>query len=391
MIRFDEAFALVVEAALPLGTERLPLAEAAGRFLAAPVIAAVDSPPADVSAMDGYAVRDADLPRLRLAGASYPGAGYDRPLEPGQCVRIFTGAPVPAGADRVVMQETVRAEGAEVVLTETVGTGRHIRPRGSDFEAGDELLPRGRRLDFRALVAAAGADAPSVEVGRRPKVAILGTGDELVEAGQARSVPGSIPESVSFGIAALVEQQGGICISRLRLADDPALLRAAAEHALGEADLVVMSGGASVGDKDYAKPVFNALGLELAFSKVAIKPGKPVWFGRAGGKLVLGLPGNPSSALVTGRLLLAPLVRGLAGGDPRSAVIWRSARLAEAVPECGDRETFVRGRWRGNEVALIESQDSGAQRALAEAELLIRRRAAAAAAEAGETVDIIDF
>ena len=391
MIDFAEALAIVTEAGRPMQGETVPLRAAAGRFLAAPVIAQVDSPPADLSAMDGYAVREEDLPRLKLVGVSYPGSAYAGGLRPGECVRIFTGAPVPQGADRIVIQEIVRREGEEVLLEGEVGAGRHIRRRGSDFVAGQTLLSSGRKLDARALVAAAGADVGEVQVWRRPDVAVLGTGDELAEPGKARLTPGSIPESVSLGVAALVEQYGGRCLSRRRLPDDPLALREAAAAALAQADLVVMTGGASVGDKDYAKSVFADLGLELGFSKVAMKPGKPVWFGRVRNKLVLGLPGNPTSALVTARLLLAPLVNGLGGGDPARGIWWRRAPLAEALSPCGDRETFVRARWREDHVEPLASQDSGAQYALAEAEILIRRRAGAPAASPGDAVEIIDF
>lgn len=391
MIGFDQALAIIVEQALPLGREMVPISAAAGRCLATPVVAQVDSPPADVSAMDGYAAREEDLPSLRLAGASYPGAGYAGRINRGQCVRIFTGAPVPEGADRIVVQEIVRTEGEQVIVTGDVGSGRHIRRRGSDFSAGEEVLPAGRLIDPRALVAAAGADVATVEVWRRPRVAILGTGDELAKPGEARLVPGSIPESVSLGLAAMVEDYGGECIKRNRVRDDPDELKRAATSALDIADLVVVTGGASVGEKDYARRVFGELGLEPGFSKVAIKPGKPVWFGRAGGKLVIGLPGNPTSALVTGRLLLATLVRGLAGGDPRGVLHWRLAPLVGAMLPCGERETFARGRWRGPAVEVLPNQDSGAQRALAEADILIRRRAGAPAARAGESVEVIDF
>jgi molybdopterin molybdotransferase len=371
--------------------EAVKLADAAGRFLAAPVIAAVASPPTDVSAMDGYAVREADLPSFRRIGASYPGAPFSGRMGPGECIRIFTGAPVPDGADRVIVQEIVETEGDEVRVVGEAGAGRHIRSGGSDFKVGDTLLLAGRRLGPRALVAAAGADVAEVECWRRPTVAVLGTGDELVDPGSARSTMGSIPESVSLGIAALVSEYGGDCIFRERVRDDRAALAEAAARALGSADLLVITGGASVGEKDYAKSVLGELGLELLFSKVSIKPGKPVWLGKTGGKPVIGLPGNPTSALVTGRLLLSPLVCGLAGGDPGGAVRWRRASLAAALPSCGDRETFVRGRWRADAVEPLSSQNSGAQGALAEAELLIRRRAGAPAAPAGEIVEIIDF
>ena len=389
MIGFDEAAALVAAAAQPLGSERIELGQARGRVLAAPVIAQVDAPPADVSAMDGYAVRDADLPgRLNVAGESFPGRGHDAPIEAGQCVRIFTGAPVPAGADRVVIQEDVRREG-ETALFESPGPPRHIRARGSDFARGDLLLEPGRLLDARALVVAAGADLGEVEVWRRPRLVILGTGDELAEPGAARATPGAIPESVSIGVAAFAEDWGAEIVARKRLKDDLPTLEREAADALTRADVVVVTGGASVGERDYAKAMFEPSGLALIFSKVAIKPGKPVWFGRAGGALVIGLPGNPNSALVTARLLLAPLLAGLTGRPP--ALRWRQARLAEAIAATGNRETFHRGVAMGETARALSNQDSGAQSTLAAADLLIRRRAGAPGAEVGEMVDVIDF
>jgi molybdopterin molybdotransferase len=240
-------------------------------------------------------------------------------------------------------------------------------------------------------VGAAGADVAEVVVWSRPRVAILGTGDELVEPGQARAHPGSIPESVSAGVAALVEEWGGVTVARDRARDDPAVIEAAASAALDAADVVVVTGGASVGEKDFAKPVFDRFGLELLFSKVAIKPGKPVWFGRARGKLVLGLPGNPTSAMVTARLFLAPLLAGLAGRDPREAARWRRGSLARELGPNGDRETFVRGRADGESAQPLGDQDSGAQKVMADADLLIRRPIDAPAAPVGATVDVLDF
>jgi molybdopterin molybdotransferase len=389
VIGFDEAAALVAEAAKPLGTERVGLANAKGRVLAAPVVAEVDAPPADVSAMDGYAVRDRDLPgRLAVAGESFPGRGFAGAIGPGRCVRIFTGAPVPAGADRVVIQEEVRREG-ETAWFESPGAARHIRTRGSDFSRGDLLVEAGRLLDGRALVAAAGADLAEVEVWRRPRLIVLGTGDELVEPGTARATPGAIPESVSLGVAAFAEDWGAEVVARKRLGDElPALVREAAE-ALERADVVVVTGGASVGERDHAKAMFEPAGLELIFSKVAIKPGKPVWLGRVGATLVLGLPGNPNSALVTARLLLAPLLAGLTGRPP--LLRWRPAKLAEAITATGNRETFYRAAAAGDAVRLLSNQDSGAQSTLAAADRLVRRRAGAPAAGVGEPVDVIDF
>ncbi|MDP9424352.1 MAG: molybdopterin molybdotransferase MoeA [Pseudomonadota bacterium] len=395
MISFDEAIALLSDAARPLGQERLPIAEAAGRILAEPVISAVSSPPRDCSSMDGYAVRDADLAvlpaRLALAGESFPGRGFGGPVEPGRCVRIFTGAPVPAGADRVLIQEEVRREG-ELAIFETVpGEARHIRPGGSDFAKGETLVPAGRRLGPRALVAAGAADMAELRLWRRPRVAIVTTGDELVEPGEARTGAEMIPESVSLGVAAQAGQWGATVIHRARLADQLDKLQEAAAELLSSADLVVVTGGASVGERDFAKAMFAPFDLELIFSKVAIKPGKPVWFGRAGGTLLLGLPGNPTSAMVTARLFLAPLLAGLEGGEAAGALRWRRGRLVAGVGPCEARETFVRAALEKEGVRPLTNQDSGAQKTLVDADLLIRRRPHSPSVPAGEEVEIIDF
>lgn len=395
MISFDEAAAIVARIALPLGTETLPLERAAGRVLASDVVAMIDSPRRDVSAMDGYAISDSDLAglpaRLRVVGESFAGQAEVPGIVPGECVRIFTGGAVPDGADRVVIQEVVRRDGDLAIFDQEPGPARHIRRRASDFSTGERLLSAGTLLTPRALVAAAAADESQVEIWRMPRLMVLGTGDELAEPGMARETPAAIAESVSFGVAALAEQWGGQCIGRNRLPDDPARLGEAASEALAQADLVVVTGGASVGEKDFAKAMFGPAGLELLFSKVAIKPGKPVWLGRAGGTLVLGLPGNPTSALVTARLFLAPLVAGLCGRDPASAYRWRKAELASAVSACGDRETFLRARWSGDGIEPLGDQDSSAQKLLAEADLLVRRAPGAVECAAGQPVEILDF
>lgn len=390
MISFDEALRLVTDFARPLGREKAAVAEAAHRVLSAPVLARIDSPPADVSAMDGYAVREVDLPgSLHIVGESFAGSGFEGALAPGTCVRIFTGAPLPRGADRVVIQEVADRDGEIVTIGEIPGASRHIRPRGSDFRGGDALLEAGRRLDPRALVAAASADVAEVETWRSPKLLVLATGDELVQPGEARGRPGTIPESVSPGVTALAGQWGGRSLGSRRLGDDlPAMERAAGE-ALEQSDLVVVTGGASVGEKDYAKAMFEPHGLDLIFSKVAMKPGKPVWFGQAGGRLVLGLPGNPTSAMVTARLLLVPLVAGLAGRS--GALEWRPLPLAAALPACGDRETFHRARRLETGALPLANQDSGAQKALADADLLLRSRPNDPPRPAGYEIEALDF
>jgi len=395
MIAFDEAIGLIRSVATPLATEVVALAEAAGRVLALPVTAEIDSPRSDVSAMDGYAVREQDLNHfpvsLQLVGGSYAGSGWSGSVEAGTCVRIFTGAPVPDSADRVVIQEYVRSVDNVAVIDERPESARHIRARGSDFFQGEELLSAGRLLDPRALVTAAGADVAEVEVYRRPRVHILSTGDELAEPGTARERADAIPESVSFGVAALAAQWGAECVGRTHVRDELAAMQALACAAIDDADLVVVTGGASVGEKDFAKAMFEPLGLHLVFSKVSIKPGKPVWLGRAGEKLVIGLPGNPTSALVTARLFLAPLLAALTGRPADEALSWRTVRLGSPLGPCGSRETFHRARWLGDRAEILAFQDSSSQKALAEAELLIRQYADSRALEPGSQVEGLDF
>lgn len=395
MIGFDEAVECVRLAAIPLSIETVPIAEASSRVLARPVKAEIDSPRSAVSAMDGYAVREEDLRNLpailQVVGDSFAGAASQAAVERGTCVRIFTGAPLPQGADRVVIQENVQREGARATVEGNLGPARHIRRRGSDFQAGDELLAAGTFLGPRAMVAAAAADVAEVQVYRRPTVHILSTGDELAQPGMAGARADAIPESVSFGVAALAEQWGARHSGSTRLKDDLPSMEAAARAAIGCVDVIVVTGGASVGEKDFAKAMFEPLGLELIFSKVSIKPGKPVWMGRAGNRLVMGLPGNPSSAMVTARLFLAALLSGLSGRGTDAALRWQRVPLASPVKAGGDREAFHRARWSNGAAEILSFQDSSAQKTLAQADLLVRQRAFSPAAEPGGEVEVLDF
>ena len=395
MIGFDEALRLLLAQARPLGSEDVPLAAAAGRVLAEPVRAAIRSPARDVSTMDGYAVREmglAALPaRLAVAGQSLPGQAQGAAPGPGQCVRIFTGAPLPAGTDRVVVQEEVRRDGEWAVIAGPPEPARYIRRAGSDFERDDVLVEAGTLLGPRSLVAAAAADVAQLSVWRRPRIRMIATGDELVEPGRARDRVGAIPDSISCGLAALAGEWGGVSCGRTMLCDDLPGLEAAAAEAAAGVELVVVTGGASVGERDFARRMFEPLGLQLFFSKVAIKPGKPVWFGQAGKTLVLGLPGNPTSALVTARLFLAPLLAAMCGRDPAEALAWRQGALGEAIGATGDRETFSRAMLAGGAIKLLPNQDSGSQASLVRAELLVRRPIGAAALEAGAAVEVLDF
>ena len=393
MINFDEALVILGSAASPLGTETIPVERAAGRVLAAPAIAAIDSPRADVSAMDGYAVRQDDLAgfpvTLKVVGESFPGKGWTGILEPGACVRIFTGAPLPSAADRIVIQEQVHREGDDAIIDREPGPTTWVRRRGMDFRAGDQILPAGRQLGPAALIGAAGADQAEVIVSLGPRLVLLSTGDELVDPGLARSSRFAVPDSVSPGIAMLAEQWGAEVIGRVRLSDDLGAMKIAAAEAAACADIMVVTGGASVGERDFARNMFEPLGLELLFSRVSIRPGKPAWFGRIGKKLVLGLPGNPTSALVTARLLLAPLLASMQGRAFEAALGWEPALLAAPLPACDARETFHRARLSGGEVSLLDFQESHAQKALAEADILVRQAAISPARPAGETVQVL--
>jgi molybdopterin molybdotransferase len=396
MIGYDEACRRVIAIAKPLGVEQAPLDLAWNRVLAAPVIARRSAPEAAVSAMDGYAVRDADLAsgstQLRLVGESFAGSPDGGPqLQAGACVRIFTGAPLPAGADRVVMQENVERRGDAVMIAERPSPARHVRAAGSDFVSGEVLLDAGTRLTPQALVAAAAADQDMVQVYVRPRVAVLCTGDVLVAPGCVTHTPGTIPESVSFGVAALARAWDADVVCRQRLRDDlPTLVRAAG-IALDDAHVVVVTGGASVGERDFSKAMFKELGLRFEFEKVAIKPGKPVWVGRVGDRIVVGLPGNPSAAMVTARLILAPILAGLSGCPPEAALAWRTLPLVSSLGACGDRECFHRGRSAADGVRPVGNQDSSAQKDLAMADLLIRRRPDARALVAGDLVEVLAF
>jgi len=390
-ISFDAALALIGETR-PLGCETVPVDEAAGRTLAEDVIARGPAPRRAVSTMDGYAVVDAATAPgewLDVVGESLPSASWSGTVEPGQAARIFTGAAVPPGATRVIIQEHAERDGARVRFTPSYGPATYIRAAGSDFAAGDVLVRAGLRLTPRALVAAAAADRAHVTVARKPRVAILATGDELAAPGEAHRQRDAIPDTIGPALAALTREAGAEIAAREMCGDDLARLTALADAMLAAADLVVVTGGASVGERDFAKASFAAHGLELSFKKVAIKPGKPVWFGRCGDRQVLGLPGNPTSALVTAALFLRPLLARLQGSE--AAHQWRTLPLAAPLPPTDERETFTRARWDAGGLTPLGNQDSGAQSPLAEAEWLIRCPPHQPALAAGTKVRALAF
>jgi molybdopterin molybdotransferase len=395
VISFEESIRLVAGLAKPLAAEDVPLDDADGRVLAAPVVANRNAPAFAVSAMDGYAVRDEDLRslpiKLDVVGKSFAGSQSPEALQPSTCMRVFTGAAVPEGAERVVIQEDVIAEGTSAIFRNAPGKSRHIRAAGSDFARGDVLVPARVVLNPQRLVAVAAADVTSVSVIRQPRVCIIACGDELVVPGSGDLAQFYIPDSLTIALAALVRQWNGVVVGGRICPDDLMVLRREATDAIVLADIVVVTGGASVGEKDFAKSMFSDCGLELVFEKVAIRPGKPVWLGKTGNTVVLGLPGNPTSALVTARLYLAPLLAGLAGFDPAIAWRWQTLPLTAPLDASGDRHTFLRAKASGTGVAALHDQDSSAQKTLAEAEYLIDRPPGVGRAETGTSVSVLSF
>ena len=387
LINLDQAWAIIAQSVVPLPGEMVALADAAGRVLAAPVTAAFDSPRSAVSTMDGYAIRDGDGDVLRLVGTSAAGSTFHGAMGAGEAVRIFTGAALPYGATRVVMQEHVTADGDRIKINDPSGPP-FVRQRASDFATGDFVVAAGSGLTPGALVAAAGAGANSVTVTRRPRVLTIATGDELRPVGAPLDAD-HIPDSLAPGLTASIAAMGAQMLGHQLIGDDLPALEAAAASAVQRCDLVVVTGGASVGAHDHAKAMFAPLGLELLFSKIAIKPGKPVWLGRVGETLVMGLPGNPVSAMVTARLLLAPLVARLLGQARPSPLEWIMLPLAAPIPATDTRETFLRARLIDGDLVPLTNQDSGAQRALAEAGWLIRCPAGQGALEAGAVVSTL--
>ncbi|MCR9078894.1 MAG: molybdopterin molybdotransferase MoeA [Hyphomonadaceae bacterium] len=391
---FDEAFARMRDAISPLGSEVVALEQALGRVASEPIAARLTMPRQDVSAMDGYAMREADasdIPfRLPVCGEIAAGAAPGAVLCDGAMARIYTGAPLPASADLVIMQENVARHGDHATVERAFGPGRHIRKAGSDFMIGDEMIAAGQMLSWKALTTIAGADVAEAKVYKQPRVAILATGDELALPGTARAQSGKIPESVSYGVRAFVDLYGGKTVWRQSVPDSPDLLRAAARSAVEISDLVIVIGGASVGERDYSRAIFDE-DLEYVFPKVAIKPGKPVWMARSAGRWVLGLPGNPTAALVTARLFLGPLLAGLTGRDPSALLEFSSMELMSELPATKGRESFVRGQRVGHGVRALAKQDSSNQSVLARADVLIRRPPDDPARAPGETVSVLDF
>jgi molybdopterin molybdotransferase len=385
----EQARAAMLAQIAPLQSERVPLDAALGRTLAENIVARGSQPPFDASAMDGWAVRAVDAPGLlRVVGESAAGKAYPNALGPGQAVRIFTGAPVPADADAVILQEDATHEGDRVRVPAVENT--NIRPKGMDFAAGETLLAQGTRLDGVALALAAAAGVDPIAVARRPRVTVLATGDELAAPG-GPIAPDQIFESVSFGIVALARSWGADA-QRLAAAGDTQEALIAALRRGAESDVVITIGGASVGDYDLVKPAAKTLGAELIVESVAVRPGKPVWFARGKGACYFGLPGNPASALVCAHLFLRPILAALQGGD--AVMHFARARLASPLPKNGGREHYIRSHVSSDAqgqaiVTPHESQDSARLVVFQNANALLRLAPNAAALEAGALVEVL--
>jgi molybdopterin molybdotransferase len=387
MISVEEALARCLALATPLAAEPVPLAQATGRWMRAPAVARRDQPPFPASAMDGYAVQGNPGPddNFLLIGEAGAGHAFEGQVGPGQAVRILTGAPVPQGATRVIIQEDVVRIGDRIILKEGLDAGPHIRPQGQDFRIGDSLSPRRLRPADLALLAA--MNLAEVPCTRRPVVAIIPTGDELVMPGEDPR-PDQIVASNSFALKAMVEAEGAegrlLPIAR----DKEAELAAVLGLAEG-ADLIVTIGGASVGDHDL---VGKVAGLEHSFWKLALRPGKPLMAGRLNGVPMLGLPGNPVSAIVCGHLFLLPMVRAMLG-DPVPHPRPRHAKLAVDLPANGPRAHYMRARLSSGEgmpvIIPFDRQDSALLSILGQADALLIRPVDDPPRLAGSTVDYL--
>jgi len=389
-----EALRLIVEDLAPVAAETIKLDEALGRVLRADAVAQVSHPPADVSAMDGYAVHFDDIKNspqtLRVTGESAAGHPYRNAVGAGEAVRIFTGAFVPRGADTIVIQENTAAAGESVTINELPRKGQHIRPAGQDFRAADAVIKAPKHLTSRDIGLLAAMNLPRVSVSRRPVVGVLSTGDEIVLPGDPIA-EGQIVSANGPGLCAFVTAHGGEALHLGVVKDDPKALLRIAEQ-IRHLDLLVTSGGVSVGDHDVVKAALSSAGFKATFHKIAMRPGKPLLYGRLHNLPVLGLPGNPVSAMVCAVLFLGPALaklQGLAGDAPRLM----PAQLGADLKANDSRADYIRASLsheRGVSIATpFPVQDSGMISALARADALIVREPQAPAASAGEPISIL--
>jgi molybdopterin molybdotransferase len=397
LLSVAEALERVLAGAKPLPADEVPLGDADGRVLAYDLKARRTQPPADMSAMDGYAVRAADVAappvRLNIIGEVAAGRPFDAIVGPGEAARIFTGGVVPAGADTIVIQEvTKKLDGGWVEVEKPSSKGRHIRVQGLDFRAGDVLLAKGHRLSARDLQLAAGMNHPLLPVHRRPKLAMFATGDELVAPGMEPG-PGQIVHSNSFALAALARAEGAEVIDLGVVGDKlDETVAAVREARARDADILLTTGGASVGDYDLVQAAFAKEGMALSFWKVAMRPGRPLMHGRLGAMAVLGVPGNPVSSYVCAFLFLVPLIRLLCGRSDLTTPT-ATARLGRDLPDNDERADYLRAALRdgadGPVAMPFPIQDSSMMAPLAKADCLVIREPYAPPAKAGDQCTIM--
>ncbi len=394
MLTVDEALSQIRRRILPISVEEVPLTAALGRVLAVNARAETTHPPVAVSAMDGYAVRSEDCRTapvtLRMIGTSAAGHPFAGTVGKGECARIFTGAALPNGADAIVIQEDTDAAADKITMKEMAPTGDWVRPAGLDFKAGDALLKAGRRLSARDLGLAAAMGLTWLQVRRKPRVAVLSTGDEVVMPGKPRRAD-QIVSSNSVALLAFAQVLGADAVSLGVAADTPDDLRAKLADARGF-DFLVTSGGASVGDHDLIQSVFGAEGLDLGFYKIAMQPGKPLIFGAIGGTWLLGLPGNPVSTGVTAAIFLKAAIEAMLSIEP--GPMYRAALLGGDLPANGKRQNYLRASLvfppDGLPVASAYTrQDSSMLALFADADCLIMRPIGAPAAAAGDIVQVV--
>ncbi|MBI3444801.1 MAG: molybdopterin molybdotransferase MoeA [Magnetospirillum sp.] len=394
MISVEVARETILAGIQPVGTEVIGLNQAVGRILAEDLVARVSHPPVAVSAMDGYALKAADLAplprRLKVIGLSAAGAPFAGTVSEGETVRIFTGAAIPPGADTVIMQENVRKDDDSVEILTGAPVGRHVRPAGLDFSTGDMLLPVGTLMGARAVGLAAAMNCPNLTVRRRPRIAILSTGDEIVLPGDPMEAT-QIVGSNGPGLAAMVSALGGEPIHLGIAKDSRESLRTMISAARG-ADLLVTTGGASVGDFDLVQDALTEAGMKLNFYKVAMRPGKPLMFGDMKGIPVLGLPGNPVSAMVCAIIFMEPILRALNGRSTVTQAI--NALLGRDLPPNDERMEFMRATLERTDQGLVvamplEQQDSAVLSGLARATCLLVRAPHAPTALVGDMVQVI--
>ena len=396
LMPLDEAIARVVNEITPLGSEMMPLVRASGRVLASSLSANITQPPFAASSMDGYAVRASDIQTvpaiLHQVGEAPAGAAFAGRVEAGQTVRIFTGGPLPDGADCVVIQENTTSDGEAVTVLKSADTGNAIRPMGLDFKRGDILLDAGCTIGPVEIALAAAMNHSEFPVRKKPRVAIIATGDELVIAGQDPS-PHQIISSNGPGIVAAVEAFGGEAVDLGIARDTPQSLRDALIKAEG-ADLLITLGGASVGDHDIVQDILKQQGVEIGFWRIAMRPGKPLMFGRRGDMRVLGLPGNPVSAMICTQIFVKPVIDAYLGRSYKQIPF--SVELGCDLPANDLRQEFMRASLSRNGEALpvatpFRKQDSSLLSRLAKADCLVIRPPHAAAARQGDTVQAIDL